>query len=380
VIVVASRPEALARAGGRTILGRLAEMLRRAGRSPDGILAAPELAAAVADELATWPDIECPVLEPAELGCGDDPILFFDGAVVYDGRLIDEAAGWRRPTALFDAGGFAGVALAPAGAAPSLDLERLSADPAIARRDIDEIPTYSRSLRRDLRPFALPIRGPDDIAAVRQTLAAAAGKGHMEWYVVAFNRPIEQWLSRHLAETRITPNQITFISNVTAYAATALLALGHLAAAFAFIVATGILDGLDGRQARIQIKTSKVGEWEHVFDALSELSWMVALGWYISAGFSEPLPAAATAAWIAFYAADNYSYTFFRLRRHMMIDEASPIDAAIRFVASRRNTSFAYFFIIAALGYPAGGFLAVVAFAGLSAAVHWVRVATLLSR
>jgi phosphatidylglycerophosphate synthase len=211
-------------------------------------------------------------------------------------------------------------------------------------------------------------------------LAAAAGKGHMEWYVVAFNRPVEQWLSLHLAETRITPNQITFISNVTAYAATALLALGHLAAAFAFIVATGILDGLDGRQARIQIKTSKVGEWEHVFDALSELSWMVALGWFISAGFGEPLLAAATAAWIAFYAADNYSYTFFRLRRHMMIDEASPIDAAIRFVASRRNTSFAYFFIIAALGYPTQGFLAVVGFAGLTAAVHWIRVATLLSR
>src|SRR5690606_20972434 len=128
----------------------------------------------------------------------------------YDGRLIDAAAGWDTPTALFDAGSFAGLALVPAtaAAAGALELERLVATPGITRQDIDEMSTYSRSLRRHLRPFALPIRGPGDVLAARRTLAAAAGKGHMEWYVVAFNRPIEQWLSFHLAETRLTPNQI----------------------------------------------------------------------------------------------------------------------------------------------------------------------------
>lgn len=394
MILVASRPSALLRAGGRTIAGRLAEMLRRAGRPAEALVCPADMAADAADEIASWLE-PCRVITDGDAGAAelaallDDrggPVLLADASIVYDPRLVAAAADWDEPCALVDSGGehpgFAGIAaLAPEAAsspAALLDLRGLAAD--LSPRDIDEMPRYSRAIRRALRPFWIPIDGRGDLPRARRTLARAAGKGHMEWYVVVLNRPVETFLSYFLAETPITPNQITFLSNVTAYAATALLALGRLWPALALVVVTGILDGLDGRQARIQIKTSKVGEWEHVFDALSEISWMLALGWHISNGFTEPLYLGGTLAWLAFYGLDNYSYTFFRIRRGMMIDEAGPIDAAIRFVGSRRNTSFAYFAVALALGYPARGFLVVVGLAGLTALAHWIRVATLLGR
>ncbi len=402
VVLVARAESALLRAGGRTVIGRTAEMLRRAGTPVDLVLLAPgleSLESRLESEIETW-QTSCPLarVEAAGALLEADLTLLVEASVVYDKRLIELAASFQAPTRIVDSkstdskstrkndqqigiGAYASAAVREQLEGGALDWSvPLGTGLEAADLDVESMPLYYRAIRRELRPFWLPIDDEGDLPFARKTLARAAGKGHMEWYVVLINRPVETFLSYYVGEWRVTPNQITAISNVTAYAATALLAIGWLWSALAFVVVTGILDGLDGRQARIQIKTSKVGEWEHVFDAISEVSWILALGWHMSSGLGESLYVGATAAWLAFYAADNYSYTFFRLRRGMMIDEVGPIDHAIRFVGSRRNTSFAYFAIALAIGYPREGYLVMIAFAGLTALAHWTRVAMLLSR
>lgn len=406
-IIVAPGAAALLSAGGRTILGRLAEMLRRAGCPPIAVVCADELVDGVGADVEGW-TADCQIL-PASDSAGlaalveDAPelVVVADATVVYDGRLIEQVVGATAATALVDSAPpaprdrglidgctFAGLAAldreqlgkALVAGVPALELTALAATPGVEPRDIDEMPRYSNSLRRSLRPFWIPIARKSDVRSARKALADAAGKGTMEWYVLLVNRPVERFLSYYLSEWRITPNQITFVGNIVAFSATALFFFGRLWPALALVFATAILDGLDGRQARIQIKTSRVGEIEHVFDAIAEVSWMVALAWFLSSNGAEPLYLYAAGAWTLFYAADNYAYTFYRVRRGIMIDQATLLDEAIRFVGSRRNTNFVTFAVAVALGYPAEGFLVVVGYNGLTALAHWIRVATLLSR
>ena len=381
-------------------------MLRRSKAACAMVLCPPALLSRVRNDLDRDPG-SCRVL-PADddslarsLREAGEWVLLAEGELVYDPRLIAESVSWSQSTALVDSapdvqrhprpqvagGSFAGllklrkIELLEALRTGASILEPASITTSVAdltSRDVEDLPRYSRALRRELRPYWLPIADREDTRTARRILAAASGKGHQEWWVLLFNRPVEQFLSYYVAEWRITPNQITFISNITAYATTALFWFGNLWPGLAFALMTAVLDGLDGRQARIQIKTSKVGEWEHVFDAISELSWMAALCWSFSDGMTDLRFLYAGIAWFAFYGLDNYAYTFFRIRRNMMLDEASRLDAAIRLVASRRNTSFAYFAIALAAGYPAEGLLLVVGLHGFFAFVHWIRIVTLL--
>ena len=102
--------------------------------------------------------------------------------------------------------------------------------------------------------------------------------------------PIENFLISRLCRTAITPNQLTLITNVVAWGATFLFASGHLGWGTIVALAVGILDGLDGKQARVKVETSKIGKLEHWFDAFFEHSWWIAIAYYLQT--SGRLPAA----------------------------------------------------------------------------------------
>jgi hypothetical protein len=41
-----------------------------------------------------------------------------------------------------------------------------------------------------------------------------------------------------------------------------------------------VLDGLDGKQARLKVETNRTDKIEHWFDAVFEMSWWIALAWH----------------------------------------------------------------------------------------------------
>ena len=411
-IVVAGGPDTLLRFGGRTTLDRTIELLTRADHQVIAVVCADALLSKVSletqqrDRLKAIASSDHQTLADL-LSEASREVLLVEGNIVFDTRLIDEAAAFEGTVALVDSapqlsererpvigsvggvGGasFAGILRLPRATAREAALSGTLFDLAALaeslndRRDadIDELPHYSAALRRALRPFWLQVSDSSDVRAARRAMVSAGGKGHQEWSVVVFNRPIETFLSYYVSDWRVTPNQITLLSNVTAFAATALFALGHWWSALALVAVTVILDGLDGRQARIQIKTSRLGELEHIFDAISEVTWIVAMAWFLSDGFADLRYLYASVGWLAAYGVDNVSYTFYRLRSGKMIDEASFIDMAIRSVGARRNTNFAYLAIGMALGYPMESFWFIVGWTALTGIAHWSRVAMLLS-
>ena len=60
------------------------------------------------------------------------------------------------------------------------------------------------------------------------------------------------------------------MTNVVAWAATFLFATGRLGWGTILALAVGVLDGLDGKLARVKIETTKSGKLEHWFDAFFE--------------------------------------------------------------------------------------------------------------
>jgi phosphatidylglycerophosphate synthase len=97
-------------------------------------------------------------------------------------------------------------------------------------------------------------------------------------------RPVSSPLTRLLAWTPITPNQIS-------YAVAALVAFGCWLAAHAsddaalagtaVILAASYLDCCDGEIARLKLLSSRFGAWvDTVVDELSSLGYMLAIGWH----------------------------------------------------------------------------------------------------
>jgi phosphatidylglycerophosphate synthase len=240
--------------------------------------------------------------------------------------------------------------------------------------DVSAQPLYYVSLRRKLRPFWFPAPSLSKRRLAKRVLLDSIQKGPPDipaW----FHAPIETFLVSRLCKTPITPNQLTLFCNVVAWTVTILLVTGHVAWGLGLALVVGVLDGLDGKQARVKLETSKAGKLEHFFDALFENSWWVALACHLSVSgklpdaFSylgllvgaEVLNALARASIVRYYGRS--------------ISELGPFDRIFRLVGGRRNI---YVWILALgliCGTLAGAFKLIAWWETCTAAIHLARAA-----
>ncbi len=95
------------------------------------------------------------------------------------------------------------------------------------------------------------------------------------------NKYLENILIYFLMSTPVTPDMITILTDILAFFAV-YLALNNLIGWFlviAFIVT--ILDGTDGKLARVKGIEGKIGKIEHSFDFLYEQAWYATIVWTI---------------------------------------------------------------------------------------------------
>jgi len=106
------------------------------------------------------------------------------------------------------------------------------------------------------------------------------------------NRRFSLRITRLLVPTKVTPNQITFLSFLTAAASASLFALGYPLPGGLLAQFTSILDGVDGEIARLKFLRSKFGE---LFDSILDRygDFLIAAGmacsWYSSTGHTAAL-------------------------------------------------------------------------------------------
>jgi phosphatidylglycerophosphate synthase len=187
--------------------------------------------------------------------------------------------------------------------------------------------------------------------------------------------PIETFLVSRLCKTPITPNQLTLFCNVVAWTVTIFLVTGHLAWGLGLALIVGVLDGLDGKLARLKVETSKAGKLEHLFDALFENSWWLALAWHLSV--SGKLPDAFAYLGLLIGAEVTNALARASIVRYYgkSITELASFDRIFRLVGGRRNI---YVWILALgliLGTVAGAFKLIAWWEAVTAAVQATRVA-----
>jgi phosphatidylglycerophosphate synthase len=74
---------------------------------------------------------------------------------------------------------------------------------------------------------------------------------------------------------------VSVITYALAFWAAYLMVIGKLGVALVVMVVVGVLDGVDGKLARLRGKKTIIGKLEHSFDMLFEQAWYVAFTWYV---------------------------------------------------------------------------------------------------
>ena len=268
-------------------------------------------------------DVDAPPAAPGLL-------LVLDGAAVYDARVLEH---------LLAAGGPTRIAGEPSA-------EVIGDDPGapVAVVELATLPSYIANLRRHRVPYVLPIGSRADLAAAERTMFTAVYKGVTD-VVTRFVYPgLVRVITRRLAPTRITPNQVTAVSMLLSFGAIPVFAMGHLGLGVVMGLVMSVLDSVDGKLARLTLRVSRTGNWlDHGSDFVYFGLWLVVVGLVAGVGAARWL---LPAAWLV----DRGVAGVFRLLRHRELNDWAPIDAAFRLVVIRRNV----FLLVLGAGVLAG--------------------------
>jgi phosphatidylglycerophosphate synthase len=244
----------------------------------------------------------------------------------------------------------------------------------LAVLDVSTQPLYYVSMCRKLRQFWFPAPSLSNRKLAERVLLDSIQKGPPDipaW----FHAPIETFLVSRLCKTPITPNQLTLFCNVVAWTVTILLVTGHLALGLGLALIVGVLDGLDGKLARLKLETSKAGKLEHLFDALFENSWWVALAWHLSVSGKLPDAFAYLGLLIGAEVLNALARASIVRYYGKSISELASFDRIFRLVGGRRNI---YAWVLALgliFGTVAGAFKLIAWWEASTAAVQLARVA-----
>jgi len=238
--------------------------------------------------------------------------------------------------------------------------------------DAAQQPAYVESMRRNLRPVFFPAPSPERRLLAERFLRDGTQSGVLDFPALV-HAPIEKWIVSHLCRTSITPNQITLGTGILGLSVTLLYAFGHLWVGALLALLIGILDGVDGKLARLKVQTTRIGKGEHLLDYFVEMSWWAALAYHFHATGQVRY---AYVIWLIFFACDSLErLAKWSVKRRVgrSIDDVSRFDRFVRYVAGRRNIYTWLFTFCVLAGTPATGFVLLCSWGMATAAVHIFR-------
>ena len=288
--------------------------------------------------------------------------------LVADADLLTElAASWTGSESLWSA-----LDAAPESTCPVYDL-----------RDVDP---YIVDLRRSLPPWWLVLDSDRKVRRAEALLIDAAQKGTLDFPAEFIHPPLENLLTKWISTGPVTPNQVTTLTIVLAFLTTGLLAAGQLGTGYLFaglIIAfiVGVLDGVDGKLARVTVRCTRFGDrYEHILDVVWELTWYWALGWMLSGGGDLAGPFVLSTVITLFYLLDKAATGMFKSRQGIELFDCEPVDRFFRRIGARRNTNVLLLLGGTAIGMLEEAFTFLAIWTVITAAFHWTRAIWLLSK
>jgi phosphatidylglycerophosphate synthase len=231
---------------------------------------------------------------------------------------------------------------------------------------------YIVSMRRHVRPLSFRVPLEQDHRLAERIILDSAQNGTLD-LPAYIHAPIETALISLLCKTRITPNQITIAGFIIGCSATAAFVLGRFGLGILAALIFGIVDGLDGKQARVKIEMTERGQWEHYLDYLIENSWWAAIAFHLWQSAQLRSAFYFLALLIGSHLLDEFAKRRAKMATGRLLDDLAPFDRAFRLIAARRNVYvwiLAFGFLLNAFPQTYAG---ICGWAAVSAAVHFVR-------
>jgi phosphatidylglycerophosphate synthase len=242
----------------------------------------------------------------------------------------------------------------------------------IARIDAARQQAYVGSMRRSVRPVFFPAPSLKRRPLAERLLRDATQKGALDFPALV-HAPIEKWLVSHLCRTSITPNQITLGTGILGVGVTLLYAGGYLWAGVLLALVIGVLDGIDGKLARLKAQTTKLGKKEHDLDYFIEILWWAALAYHFHATGQIRYAYIIFCAFFVFDRLERVAKRAVQRRIGRNLDDFAPFDRLVRIVAGRRNIYTWLFTFFVLIGAPATGFIWLCFWGVASAVIHIFR-------
>jgi len=376
-VILADGPAALVELCGISTLERLLRTLQRCGITRAIILSSS--AAEIAQRLAqpSWAraDLEFTIHErppgPTTVQQMVDlwpeaaaRLLVIQGDVVFDIRLLRALLAQTSSAMLIDSsapetnrGKLCGAALLQRewaatrnGSVESALLEGLEQH-TVEALDVANQPLYDPGLRRNLRPFCFPAPALADKQAAERVLFDSVQKGTLD-FPAWIHAPIEKFLLRYLCRTSITPNQLTISWAIAACLTTIFFATGHLIWGIVLALVVGILDGLDGKQARLKVETTAGGKIEHHLDSFFDVVWPIALAFHFYSSGRLPTAFYYLAVLLAGEGVDGIAKAIIYSGAGRLMTAPSMFDRFVRLIGGRRNIYIWVLAIALILGAP----------------------------
>lgn len=414
-MILADGPTALVELCGISPLERLLRTLQRCGITRATILSSTPEAISKSLVQASWPrariDVRVchhpnePMVEQiVALWPKADPLLLVvRGDAVFDIRLVRLLLAQKSATALVDssvpeqleplvasvektnAGKWSGAALLQYDWASE---QRGSLDKAVraglderslAALDVAEQPSYDSTLRRKLRPFWFPTPAASQRGLAESVLLDSVQKGSLDIPAIV-HAPLERFLVSHLCKTWITPHQLTIAWITLAFITTALFGTGHLISGILLAFIIGILDGLDGKQARLKVETTKSGTLEHRFDSLFEVGWPSALAYHFYSSGQLAKAFVYLVILVAAQALDGIAKGGIYLAFAKMKTPPNLLDRVVRLFGGRRNVYIWILLFAVILGAPAQALVVMACWQAATAIIDLPHAGWLLYR
>jgi phosphatidylglycerophosphate synthase len=238
--------------------------------------------------------------------------------------------------------------------------------------DAAEEDDYIVNMRRRVRPVCFSAPPEQSRRVAERVILDSAQNGTLD-LPAYLHAPIETAIISLLCKTRITPNQITIGGFVIGCSATAAFALGRVGLGILAALIFGIVDGLDGKQARVKIETTERGKWEHHLDYFIENSWWAAIAFHLWRSGQFPNAFYFLAVLVGSRLLHEFAKRPAKMAKGRLLDDVAPFDRAFRLIAARRNV---YVWILAC-GFLLNAFpqsyAVICGWAVFSAAVHLMR-------
>ncbi len=300
-----------------------------------------------------------------------EDVVMVAGEAVYDPRLYRYAVESSGPVILVDGGAQIGLEKTGSGKREAGSVEKESGGGLVP---VDSLPSYLPNMRRDLRPYWRRLKAREDYLQAERMIMDSAQKGILD-FPARYLHPIpEDYLAALLSRTAITPNQITVFTGLLAFVTTYLFAVQSYGWGLAIALVVNVLDGVDGKLARVKLLSSKFGDrLDHVLDVTFEFAWYVALGWGLSQGAGGMLPLYLSFGLIAIMLGTRAVSGAYTATTGRQIHDHTAFDRGFRLVGGRRNVYIIMLLAGLLLGSVGAAFYAVVGWGVVTLAVFKVR-------